>query len=73
MSHIPQGWTQITPTNTTNWRTLGEPLGHLMGWGFFEDPVHGDEAPLLALSLDFIGDDGPLIFQTTEYEIPDFL
>lgn len=73
MSYIPKGWNAITPTKSTNWRTLGEPLYRGMGWSFYEDPVHGDEAPLLALSLDFIGEDGPVIFRTTEYEVPEFL
>lgn len=73
MSSIPAEWNEITPTESTNWRTLSEPLGHCGRWGFFEDPVHGDEAPLLALSLDFIGDDGPLIFRTNHYHLPSFV
>jgi hypothetical protein len=49
----------------------GDPLGRAGRWVFYEHPTKGDEHPLLATSFDYIGDDGPVVFNTLDYDLPD--
>jgi hypothetical protein len=44
-----------------------------MGWTFWEHPTKGDEGHVLAITLDRIEADGPVVYDTGEYEVPDYM
>lgn len=46
---------------------LSTEVGKAFGWTFFEHPTKGDEAPLLAYR------DGHGVWNTYDYDIPDYL
>lgn len=49
----------------------GEPLARAAGWTFWEHPTLGDEHPVLAVTLDNIGDNGPIVYNTLDFDVPD--
>lgn len=69
MAKVPASW-QIVKLDPN---TLGAPLGHAMGWAFYEHPDYGDEFPILATRLDKIGPNGPIVYSTNDYDLPDYL
>lgn len=49
-------------------------IGRAGGWIFYEHPDFGDEAPLVAVKNSDIAFGGKItVYQTNEYEIPNFL
>lgn len=71
MTHKPDHWTETK----LHYIEVGShpPLAQAAGWAFFEHPTKGDEGTVLAISLDFIGDDGPLVFDTHDFDVPEYL
>lgn len=72
MTHKPEHWTEVD----IDWKEVagtGAPLALAAGWSFFEHPALGDEGTVLAVSLDFIGNNGPLVFDTHDFDIPETL
>jgi hypothetical protein len=70
MTKKPDHWTETSLT----WNDLrGEPLAKAFGWTFWEHPTKGDEHPVLAASLDRIGDHGPVVYDTHDFDVPEYL
>jgi len=69
MAKKPTHWTETS----INPHRLGEPLGRAFGWTFYEHPTKGDEAPILAATLDRIGPQGPIVYNTHDFDMPDYL
>lgn len=72
MTHKPDHWTQIDDLSYFD-LDASSILANGAGWTFFEHPTEGDEHPVLAVSLDFISNKGPLIFNTHDFDVPEFL
>lgn len=70
MARQPEHWTETD----IRWDTLGpEPLARGFGWSFFEHPTLGDEHPVLAVTLDRIGEHGPIVYNTHDFDVPEYL
>ena len=71
MTQVPDGWKATDLT----WRDVAAStqLEQVFGWTFFEHPTKGDEGHVLAISLDHIGPNGPIVYDTGEYEVPEYL
>lgn len=69
MTTIPRTW---EPT-MINAAKLGTPLARAFGWTFYEHPTEGDEHPILAVSMDVMGKFGPMVYNTGDYDIPEYL
>lgn len=72
MPHKPEHWTETDIRWTMQLQGSG-PLARCMGWSFYEHPTLGDEGHVLAVSLDFIGPNGPVVYDTGDYDVPEFL
>jgi hypothetical protein len=71
MARIPTDWTE---TNLTAERVCtGEPLARAAGITFWEHPRLGDLHPILAVTLDKIGPKGPIVWNTHDFDIPEYL
>lgn len=71
MSRLPTEWiaTELSYADVVR----GEPLARSFGWTFWEHPQLGDGFPVLAISLDRIGDHGPIVYNTGDYDVPEYL
>lgn len=70
MVHKPAHW----EATEISWKevSVSASLGQVAGWTFFEHPTLGDGATVLAVSLDRIGENGPIVFDTLDYDIPEY-
>jgi hypothetical protein len=66
----PKDWTE-TKIRFNDLR--GEPIARSFGWTFWEHPKLGDEHPILAATLDKIGDDGPIVYNTHDFDVSEYL
>ena len=71
MTHKPEHWTETDLGYTDLTPELM--LAQAGGWVFFEHPELGDEHPVLAASLDFLGENGPVIYNTRDFDVPEVL
>lgn len=71
MTIKPAHWTETTLDVTQV--CTGTKLAHTFGWSFWEHPTKGDEGHVLTVSLDRIGPNGPIVYDTGDYGVPEFL
>lgn len=69
MARIPTDWTETD----LDVFTLGEPIARAFGISFYEHPTKGDEVPILAATLDRIGPKGPIVWNTHDFDVPEYL
>lgn len=72
MTHKPEHWT-ATDLRWIDVSTVESLLHQACGWSFFEHPTEGDEHPVLAMSLDYITEEGPVVWNTHDYDVPEYL
>lgn len=70
MTMKPDHWTATTIPALS---LRGAPLASAFGWTFWEHPTEGDEHPVLAVSLDRMGDNGPIVWNTHDMDVPEYL
>lgn len=71
MTRKPEHWTPHKSLTVFDLR--GAPLHNGLGWSFWSHPTLGDKAPILAVSLDFIGPQGPIVYNTGDFHLPETL
>lgn len=72
MAKIGTNWTETT----INWldaarAVSGVPIARAAGWSFYENPNEGGN--VLAMSLDRIGPEGPIVYDTGSPDLPEYL
>lgn len=71
MTHKPDHWTAMDLDIVALHESC--PVGRAPGWTFWQHPTLGDEHPILAVSLDYIDDSGPIVWNTHDFDVPDHL
>jgi hypothetical protein len=70
MAKVSEKWTETE----IRWNDLrGAPLAKAFGWTFWEHPTLGDKHPVLAVTLDRIGEHGPVVYNTHDFHVPEYI